>query len=143
MSVVNPYIQYQQNAVTSAEPGQLTLMLYNGALKFNTLAIKELEAKNIEQTNHYIQRVQAIISELTVTLNQEFKVSQNLLNLYQYLNERLVEANVKKNKQILLEVHSFLEELRDAWNQALKKIKTESAVNTGTTPKQAIDAVAG
>lgn len=125
----NPYLQYQQNEINSAEPGKLTLMLYNGTVKFNSLAIKYLEEKNIEKTNYYIQKVQAIISELMVTLNPEIELSKNLMSLYDYINRRLIEANIKKDRQILLEVQELLEELRDTWNEALKVLKKEKNVD--------------
>ncbi|MEG6617341.1 flagellar export chaperone FliS [Peptococcaceae bacterium 1198_IL3148] len=123
-AAANPYAQYQQNAVTSAEPGQLTLMLYNGALKFIKQSISQLEANNIEQCNYYNQRVQDIITELMVTLNQDFEISKNLYNLYDYIKRRLIEANIKKDKEILLEVQGLIEELRDTWSLALKKAKS-------------------
>ncbi|WP_031518062.1 flagellar export chaperone FliS [Desulfofalx alkaliphila] len=130
MQAPNPYAQYQQNAVNSADPGQLTLMLYNGALKFNKQAMVQLEAKNIEQTNYYIQRVQDIITELMVSLNQEYEISKNLLSLYDYINRRLVDANVKKDMAILEEVQGMLEELRNTWAEALKQVKISRAVGT-------------
>jgi len=129
MLPLNPYLQYQQNEINSAEPGKLTSMLYNGAVKFNSLAIKYLEEKNIEKTNYYIQKVQAIISELMVTLNPEIELSKNLMSLYDYINRRLIEANIKKDRQILLEVQELLEELRDTWNEALKVLKKEKNVD--------------
>lgn len=123
MQMQNPYAQYQENAVNSAEPGELTLMLYNGALKFNKLAVEYMDKKDIEKTNYYIQRVQKIITELLVTLNPGYEISKNLASLYDYINRRLIEANVKKDKNILLEVQEFLEELRNTWGEALKQVK--------------------
>ncbi|MTI80202.1 MAG: flagellar export chaperone FliS [Firmicutes bacterium] len=124
MQAQNPYAQYQENAINSANPGELTLMLYNGAVKFNKLAINKLEEKDIEQTNHYIQRVDAIITELLVTLNQDYELSQNLASLYEYVKRRLVEGNIKKDKEILLEVQELLEEMRNTWTEAVKQNKT-------------------
>ncbi len=124
MAMQNPYAQYQENAVNSAEPGQLTLMLYTGAVRFIKMAIKYLDEKNIEQTNHYIQRTQDIITELMVTLNHDYEIAKNLYSLYDYMKRRLVEANIKKDKEILLEVQGMLEELRSTWSEALKSLKT-------------------
>jgi flagellar protein FliS len=125
-TAANPYAQYQQNAVTSADPGQLTLMLYNGALKFIKQSINHLEANNIEQTNYNIQRVQDIITELMVTLNQDYEISQKLYSLYDYMKRRLIDANIKKDKEALLEVQGLIEELRDTWALALKKVKSST-----------------
>lgn len=124
MLAANPYAQYQQNAVNSAEPGQLTLMLYNGAVKFTKQAIGELKAGNIEQANHYNIRVQDIITELMITLNQEFQVAKNLYSLYDYIKRRLIEANIKKDEKLLNEVLDMLEDLRNTWAEALKRAKT-------------------
>lgn len=123
-TAANPYAQYQQNAVNSADPGQLTLMLYNGALKFIKQCISQLEAKNIEQTNYYNQRVQDIITELMVTLNQEYEISKSLYSLYDYMKRRLIDANIKKDKEALIEVQGLIEELRDTWSEAIKKAKS-------------------
>ncbi|MCL0028210.1 flagellar export chaperone FliS [Peptococcaceae bacterium] len=143
MSLTDPYMQYQKNEINSAEPGQLTLMLYNGAVKFNKLAIKSVEEKNIEKANHYIQRVQAIILELMATLKPEFEISKNLMSLYDYINRRLIEANVKKDKQILMEVHELLEELRDTWSQALKIVKSEKkGIRADNESNKETDAIA-
>ena len=124
MAVQNPYDQYQQNAVNSAEPGQLTLMLYTGAVKFTKLAVKYLDEKNYEQSKHKILRVQDFITELMVTLNHDYEIAKSLNSLYDYMKRRLVEANIKKDKQILLEVQNMLEELRSTWAEALKSLKT-------------------
>lgn len=124
MLAANPYAQYQQNAVNSAEPGQLTLMLYNGAVKFTKQAIGELKAGNIEQANHYNIRVQDIITELMITLNQDYPVAKNLHSLYDYIKRRLIEANIKKDEKLLAEVLDMLEELRNTWAEALKRVKT-------------------
>ena len=143
MSLTDPYMQYQKNEINSAEPGQLTLMLYNGAVKFNKLAIKSVEEKNIEKANHYIQRVQAIILELMATLKPEFEISKNLMSLYDYINRRLIAANVKKDKQILMEVHKLLEELRDTWSQALKIVKSEKkGIRADNESNKETDAIA-
>ncbi|MBM7854201.1 flagellar protein FliS [Desulfohalotomaculum tongense] len=131
MQMQNPYAQYRQNAVNSAEPGELTLMLYNGAVKFNKLAVKQLEDKNLEKANYYIQRVEDIITELMVTLNRDYEISNNLFSLYDYIKRRLVEANVKKDRQILLEVQDFLEELRSTWAEALKQVKSSGVSGSG------------
>lgn len=127
MLATNPYAQYQQNAVNSAEPGQLTLMLYNGAVKFTKQAIKEIKAGNIQQANHYNLRVQDIVTELILTLNQDYPVAKNLHSLYDYIKRRLIEGNIKKDEQILTEALGMLEELRDTWAEALKRAKTGAA----------------
>jgi len=117
---VNPYQQYRQNAINSASKGELTLMLYNGAVKFIKQSIKLIEEKKLEGAHHAIIRAQEIILYLNDTLNMEYEISNNLALLYDYINRRLVEANARKDKQILVEVLGLAEDLRDTWTQTIK-----------------------
>jgi flagellar secretion chaperone FliS len=120
MAINNPYTAYQNNSVTTASPGELTLMLYNGSLKFIHIAKKAIEDKNIELKNTNIQKAQAIVSELMVTLNTDLEISQNLMSLYDYVNRRLTEANVKNDAVILEEVEGMITEFRDTWKQVIQ-----------------------
>ncbi|UXH43441.1 flagellar export chaperone FliS [Rossellomorea vietnamensis] len=120
MAINNPYTTYQNNSVNTASPGELTLMLYNGSLKFLQIAKKAIEDRNIELKNTNIQKVQAIVNELMVTLNRDLEVSKNLMSLYDYLNRRLAEANVKNDLSILEEVEGFLTDFRDTWKQVVQ-----------------------
>jgi flagellar secretion chaperone FliS len=120
MAINNPYTAYQNNSVNTASPGELTLMLYNGSLKFLNIAKKAIEDKNIELKNTNIQKVQAIVNELMVTLNMDLEVSKNMMSLYDYLNRRLTEANVKNDLSILEEVEGFLTDFRDTWKQVVQ-----------------------
>jgi flagellar secretion chaperone FliS len=120
MAINNPYAAYQNNSVTTASPGELTLMLYNGSLKFIHIAKKAIEEKNIELKNTNIQKAQAIVSELMVTLNTDLEISQNLMSLYDYINRRLTEANVKNDRAILEEVEGLITEFRDTWKQVIQ-----------------------
>lgn len=131
MAVTNPYQQYQNNSVNTASPGELTLMLYNGCLKFITLAKKAIETNNIAEKNTNIQKAQNIVSELMVTLNTDVKVSQNLLSLYDYLNRRLIEANVKNDVAILNEVEEFVLEFRDTWKQVIQLNRQQQHAGNG------------
>ncbi|MCA1055313.1 flagellar export chaperone FliS [Rossellomorea aquimaris] len=120
MAINNPYTAYQNNSVNTASPGELTLMLYNGSLKFLNIAKKAIEDKNIELKNTNIQKVQAIVNELMVTLNMDLEVSKNMMSLYDYLNRRLAEANVKNDLSILEEIEEFLTDFRDTWKQVVQ-----------------------
>lgn len=121
MAMKNPYQTYSNNSVSTATPGELTLMLYNGCLKFIHQAKKAINDKNMEGKNTSIQKAQAIIREFMVTLNMDVEVSKDLLNLYDYLNRRLMEANVKNDVAILDEVEGFVVEFRDTWKQVIQK----------------------
>lgn len=111
---------YRQNSVTTASPGELTLMLYNGCLKFLTKAKKAIEEKNIEEKNKNIQKAQAIINELIVTLNMDYEISKQMYPLYDYMNRRLIEANIKNDIEIIDEVMGFVTEFRDTWKQVIQ-----------------------
>ena len=121
--VANPYAAYQNNAVTTASPQELTLMLYDGALKFIRLAKLAIDQGNPDLKNINIQKTQAIFQELRLTLNKEIAISANLDSLYDYLWRRLVDANVKNDTTILDEVLDFTTELRDTWKEAMKLAK--------------------
>lgn len=120
MAVNNPYQSYQQNSVNTASPGELTLMLYNGCLKFINLAKHGMQSKDIEGKNLNIQKAQNIVHELMVTLNMDLEVSQNMMSLYEYMNRRLVEANIKNDLGALAEVEGLVTEFRDTWKQVIQ-----------------------
>ncbi|OAS85816.1 MULTISPECIES: flagellar export chaperone FliS [Metabacillus] len=120
MAMNNPYAAYQQNAVTTASPGEVTLMLYNGCLKFIKLASSAIENKEIENKNTNIQKAQKIITELMVTLNMDLEISKNMIVMYDYINHRLTEANVKNDESILKEVEGLVVEFRDTWKQVIQ-----------------------
>lgn len=121
--VANPYAAYQNNAVTTANPQELTLMLYDGALKFMRLAKLAIEQGNPDLKNTNIQKTQAIFQEMRLTLNKDVAISANLDSLYEYMWRRLVDANVKNDTTILDEVLNFTTELRDTWKEAMKLAK--------------------
>ncbi|QUE87429.1 flagellar export chaperone FliS [Exiguobacterium alkaliphilum] len=121
--VANPYAAYQNNAVTTANPQELTLMLYDGALKFTRLAKLAIEQGNPDLKNTNIQKAQAIFQEMRLTLNKDIAISANLDSLYEYIWRRLLDANVKNDTMILDEVLDFTTELRDTWKEAMKLAK--------------------
>ena len=120
MAMNNPYQSYQQNSVNTASPGELTLMLYNGCLKFITLAKKAMKAGNVQDKNTNLIKAQNIIHEFMVTLKMDIKVSEELMVMYEYIHRRLVEANVKSDETILEEVEGLVTELRDTWKQVIQ-----------------------
>lgn len=117
------YNQYKENSIYTATPEELTLMLYNGLVKFLLQSVSAIEAKNIEKANNSIIRSQAIIKEFQATLDMNYEVSTNLDILYDYMYRRLVEANLKKDRTIVEEILGYAKELRDTWAQAMKLAK--------------------
>ncbi len=119
----NGYNQYKENSVYTATPEELTLILYNGLVKFLMQAQNAIDAKNIEKSNNSIIRAQAIVKEFQSTLDMNYEVSKNLDSIYDYMYRRLVEANIKKDNSIIEEVLGYAKELRDTWATAMKLAK--------------------
>lgn len=111
---------YKQNSVTTASPGELTLMLYNGCLKFLTLAKKAMLDKDIQTKNTNLQKAQAIITELMVTLDMNVPISKEIQPLYDYMSRRLLEANIKNDPAIIDEVAGLVTEFRDTWKEVIR-----------------------
>jgi len=116
----NPYAAYQNNSVTTSSPGELTLMLYNGCLKFIEQAKRAMNEEDIAAKNTAIQKAQAIVSELMVTLDRSVPISENMLLLYDYVNNRLLEANIQNDPEKLEEAAVIITEFRDTWKQVIQ-----------------------
>ena len=101
MALPNAYAQYQNNKIMTASPAELTLMLYEGAIKFCNIAELAIEQKDIPKAHANIVKVERIIDYLRQTLDMQYAVAQDFENIYSYLSRRLVEANIKKDKEIL------------------------------------------
>ena len=120
MATTNPYQSYKQNSVNTASPGELTLMLYNGCLKFIGLAKNAIQNNDIATRNVNIQKAQNIIQELMVTLNMEIPISKNFMSLYDFMNRQLIKANIVSDIKILEDVEFLLVEFRDTWKEAIQ-----------------------
>ena len=131
MAINNPYQSYQQNSVNTASPGELTLMLYNGCLKFILLGKKAIVAGKIEEKNTNIIKAQNIVHELMVTLNMDVAVSKDLMSLYDYMNRRLIEANLKNDIAALEEVEGLVTEFRNTWKEAIQLNRQKQFVQSG------------
>jgi len=123
MTTANPYQQYQQNVVNTSTPQELVLMLYNGLIKFLNLSVQAIENKELENAHNNIIKAQRIIEEFMATLDMDYDISKNLYSLYDYMHRRLIDANIRKDKEILEEVLGFARQLRDTWAQAMKLAK--------------------
>ena len=128
---------YQAQSVLTASPGQLVLMMFDGALRFLALAKEgfkqpEENMHRFETINLNLQKAQNIIAELQGSLNHEAggEVAVTLDRLYDYYARRLFEANVKKRLEPVLEVEGFLQELRDAWAEMIRKEDTSRFQDT-------------
>ncbi|HOK01068.1 MAG TPA: flagellar export chaperone FliS [Spirochaetota bacterium] len=119
MSNTNPYSQYKQTQITTANQGKLIVMLYDGAIKFLNIAIENMNPRTYDVVNNNIIKAQDIITELLLSLNMEEggEIAKNLFSLYMYFKRQLLEANIKKDPEIIKHVLKLLKELRDAWDQ--------------------------
>ena len=120
MALPNAYAQYNNNKVLTASPAELTLMLYEGAIKFCNIAETAVEQKDIQKAHTNIIKVQHIIDYLRQTLDMKYSVAQDFERIYVYLSERLVTANMKKDKAILEEVNEHLHSVRDTWKEIMR-----------------------
>lgn len=118
--ITNPYQQYQNNSIMTASPGELTLMLYNGAIKFCNLAIEAIENKDMQKGHINLVRVQDIIQELQVTLDMRYEIAQEISKIYDFVKQLLVEANLEKNINKIQDVLYFLREFKEMWQEVIK-----------------------
>lgn len=125
----NPYAKYANNRIVTASPAELTLMLYEGAIKFCNIAIIGIEEGSIQKAHDNIMKAERIIQELKVTLNHKYPVAKDFENIYNYLIRRLHQANLKKDKEILEEVNTHLRSVRDTWKEVMRKCRTGEADN--------------
>lgn len=121
MPMQNPYEQYQKNKILTASPAEITLMLYEGAIKFCNVAIMAIEQNDIEKAHNNIRKTQRIIEEFRNTLDHQYPVAEDFDRIYVYVLRRLFEANIKKDKEILEEVNTHLRSLRDTWKEVMKR----------------------
>ncbi len=129
--MVNAAEAYKRNQVLNAPPEQLTLMLYNGCLKFIDEGKQAVEDKKFEDANTFLQKAQRIISEFRLTLNMDYEISHQLLPLYNYVYDKLVEGNLKSDVSKIDEARDIVKELRDAWVGAMKKAREEKGLGKG------------
>ncbi|MGI6623090.1 MAG: flagellar export chaperone FliS [Acetivibrionales bacterium] len=120
MIAYNAYNQYKENSIFTASPEELTLMLYNGLVKFIMRGMDSIEKREIQEANTNIIKAQNIVSEFMNTLDMQYELSASLNSIYDYMLRRLIDANVAKDKEILEEVLGFAKILRDTWEQAMK-----------------------
>ena len=120
MALPNAYAKYNNSKILTASPAELTLMLYEGAIKFCNIAIIGIEQKDIEKAHTNIRKVEKIIEEFRSTLDRKYPVAEDFDRVYVYLLQRLLEANVKKDPAILEEVNMHLRSMRDTWKEVMR-----------------------
>lgn len=121
MPLPQAYAQYKNSKVLTASPAELTLMLYDGAIKFCNIAKDAIDNKDIQKAHENIIKAQKIIDYLRQTLDMKYPVAQDFENIYSYLSQRLIEANIKKDNEILEEMLTHLRSVRDNWKEVMRK----------------------
>jgi len=114
------YAQYKNSKVSAASGPELTLMLYDGTIKFLNMAIVAIENKDIQKAHTNIIKTEKIIEYLRNTLDMKYPVAQDFENMYSYIARRLVEANIAKDKEIVEEINEHMHAIRDNWVEVMK-----------------------
>ena len=120
---VNAAAVYKDNRILTASPAELTLMLYDGAIKFCNIAIMALEKDDLEKAHINIIKVQKIIMEFRATLDFKYPTANQFEMVYDYIYRRLVEGNIKKDKEIIEEALGYIREMRDTWKEVMRLAK--------------------
>ena len=123
MAQKNPYATYANNKIASATPAELTLMLYEGAIKFCNLAKIDIEKKEYGDSIGHIQRARNIIVELQSTLDFKYPIAKDFDNVYRYIFSLMADVNRDHDLETLEELLTELRELRDIWKQVMKNAK--------------------
>lgn len=124
------YAAYGNSKILTASPAELTLMLYDGAIKFANIAIVAIEKKDIEKAHNNIMKAENIIIEFQSTLDHKYPVAKDFDTVYTYLLRRLRDANLKKDKEILEEVLGHLRTMRDTWKEVMVKTANGTKIDT-------------
>lgn len=119
MAINNPYVKYKEQSINTATPEELTLMLYNGCIKFINIAAISIEEKNIQKAHENILKAQNIITELDITLNRDIDLSEGLHDLYVFIKDRLIDANITKDAKALADAREIVTGMRDTWKEAM------------------------
>lgn len=121
---------YSSNKLDTASPGDLTLMLYNGAIKYCNLAIDSLKKRDYAQCNDNIHKTKNIIVHFREQLNRKYEVAKDFDLIYDYIYWLLTQANIKKDMSLLQEALKRIREIRDTWTEVMKIAKKESGSHT-------------
>ncbi len=120
---------YKQQSVMTATPGELTLILYNECIKDINIAVECIKKKNMEKAHNYIKNSQDIVRELNSTLDMRQPIAADMRQLYEFIQYKLLQGNIKKDIEQLNEAKELVEEFRTAWYQVIKKVERESSKN--------------
>lgn len=117
--------KYKQNSIFTATPEELTLMLYNGAIKFMNIAKYSIENKEMEKAHNSLVRAQDIVAELNYSLDMKYDISNELRDLYDFIMSKLVEGNINKDISAIEDAVGIISEMRDTWKDVMHEIKQQ------------------
>lgn len=126
----NPYAAYNNSKIQTATPAELTLLLYEGAIKFTNIAIVEMEKNDVQKAHDNIMKTEKIIEEFQATLDHKYPVAKDFEAVYSYLLKRLFDANIRKDPEILEEVLRHLRTMRDTWKEVMAKTANGNNIKT-------------
>lgn len=119
----NHYQQYKQQSVLTMTPAELLILLFDELVKRIKQAEIAIENNKMQAANDNLMRAQRIVRYLSQTLNEEYAISEELDRMYDYFLHQLIEANVKKDIEILKELEPLITDMRDTWKQAARLSK--------------------
>jgi flagellar secretion chaperone FliS len=120
---LKPYQAYQQNSVTTAPPAELTLMLYDGCLKFIRQGKVAILNGDVPARNTALQKAQKIIQEFIYTIDRKVPISNDFLRMYDFINRQLISANVSADLETLVVAEELVSEFRDTWKKVMEKTR--------------------
>lgn len=126
----NPYAAYNNSKIQTATPAELTLLLYEGAIKFTNIAIVAMEKNDVQKAHDNIMKTEKIIEEFQATLDHKYPVAKDFEAVYSYLLKRLFDANIRKDPKILEEVLRHLRTMRDTWKEVMAKTANGNNIKT-------------
>ena len=126
----NPYAAYNNSKIQTATPAELTLLLYEGAIKFTNIAIVAMEKNDVQKAHDNIMKTEKIIEEFQATLDHKYPVAKDFEAVYSYLLKRLFDANIRKDPEILEEVLRHLRTMRDTWKEVMAKTANGNKIKT-------------
>lgn len=126
----NPYAAYNNSKIQTATPAELTLLLYEGAIKFTNITIVAMEKNDVQKTHDNIMKTEKIIEEFQATLDHKYPVAKDFEAVYSYLLKRLFDANIRKDPEILEEVLRHLRTMRDTWKEVMAKTANGNNIKT-------------
>ena len=126
----NPYAAYNNSKIQTATPAELTLLLYEGAIKFTNIAIVAMEKIDVQKAHDNIMKTEKIIEEFQATLDHKYPVAKDFEAVYSYLLKRLFDANIRKDPEILEEVLRHLRTMRDTWKEVMAKTANGNNIKT-------------